>query len=81
MRLITKTMVALAFVGATALGASTPAPAQGVYFSGPGVEFGVGAPRYRYYRHYGYDPYWSYGRSYNYSRPYWRHHRWHRSHW
>jgi hypothetical protein len=77
MRLLAKTLVALGFVGAIGLGAATPAPAQGIYFDAPGVEFGFGAPRYRY-RHYGYDPYWSYGYRHGYDRPYYRrYHRWH----
>jgi hypothetical protein len=55
------------------------ASAQGLYFNGPGVSFGVGAPwyRHRYYDPYYYDPY-----AYGYYRPYWRyrhHYRWH--HW
>jgi hypothetical protein len=79
MRLITKTAVALGFVGAMSLGAASPAPAQGFYFSGPGVSIGVGGPwRHRYYRNYAYDPYW-YGGPRVYARPYWRHHHsWHR---
>ncbi len=74
MRMIAKTMVAIGFVGAMAVSAPSPTLAQGVYFQGPGVEFGIGRPYYRdrYYRHYEYDgPYAYSGRSYNYyDRPY-----------
>jgi hypothetical protein len=54
MRTIASTLVALGFAGAIAGGMATPAAAQGVYFEGPGVEFGAGAPSYRehYYRRY-----------------------------
>ena len=73
MRMIAKTMVALGFVGAMAVGAASPTLAQGVYFSGPGVEFGIGRPYYgdRYYRYYD-GPYAYSGRSYSYysDRPY-----------
>ena len=64
MRMIAKTMVALGFVGAMAVGAASPTLAQGVYFSGPGVEFGIGRPYYgdRYYRYYD-GPYAYCGRS------------------
>ena len=52
MRLITRSMVALGFIGTMAAGAATPSLAQGVYFEGPGFGVGVGAPAYRepYYR-------------------------------
>jgi len=59
-------MIALGFVGATAIGAASPSAAQGIYFEGPGVGIGIGRPYYseRYYR---YDrPY-----AYHYSRPGW----------
>jgi hypothetical protein len=65
MRSLLKIVGALAFVGTMAIGTAAPSMAQGVYFEGPGVEFGVGprwhrdyyydGPRYhRYWRH-GYD--------------------------
>ncbi len=73
MRMMAKTMVALGFVGAMAVGTASPTLAQGVYFSGPGVEFGIGRPYYgdRNYRSYD-GPYAYSGRSYNYysDRPY-----------
>ena len=71
MRMMAKTMVALGFVGAMAVGTASPTLAQGVYFSGPGVEFGIGRPYYgdRYYRSYD-GPYVYFGRSYNYDGPY-----------
>ena len=74
MRIIASTVIALGFVGAMALSVPSAARAQGFYFQGPGVEFGVGRPWYRdrYYR-----------RDYNaYYRPdddwrwRYRHHRW-----
>jgi hypothetical protein len=73
MRMITTAIAALGFAGAMTIGTPSATQAQGVYFQGPGVEFGIGAPAYyggRYYR-YDYDrPYaYSYGRSY-YDRPY-----------
>ena len=66
MRMMAKTMVALGFVGAMAVGTASPTLAQGVYFSGPGVEFGIGRPYYgdRAYRSYD-GPYAYSGRSYN----------------
>ena len=73
MRMITTAIAALGFAGAMTVGTPSATQAQGVYFQGPGVEFGIGAPAYRggYYRYYDYDrPYgYSYGRSY-YGRPY-----------
>ncbi len=78
MRIIAKTVIAFGFVGAIVLSAPSATRAQGIYFEGPGVEFGVGRPWYR--NHYGY-----YGGPYAYSRPYYddwrwrRHHRW--RHW
>jgi hypothetical protein len=72
MRIITTAIAVLGFAGAMAIGAPSTTQAQGVYFQGPGVEFGIGRPAYRerYYRDYNYDPYaYSYGRSY-YGRPY-----------
>ena len=73
MRMITTAIAALGFAGAMTIGTPSATQAQGVYFRGPGVEFGIGRPAYRerYYRYYDYDqPYaYSYGRSY-YGRPY-----------
>jgi hypothetical protein len=72
MRMITTAIAALGFAGAMTIGTPSATQAQGVYFQGPGVEFGIGRPAYRerYYRYYNYDPYaYSYGRSY-YGRPY-----------
>lgn len=63
MRIITASLIALGFVGAMAIGTSSPSKAQGVYFSGPGVEVEVGRPypRYRrYYRYRDYDDYYAY---------------------
>jgi hypothetical protein len=77
MRIIASTLIALGFVGAMALSVPSAARAQGFYFQGPGVEFGVGRPWYRdrYYRR-------DYGGPYAYYRPdddwrwRYRHHRW-----
>ncbi len=77
MRMLTKTMAALGFVGALVAGTPTPSMAQGFYFEGPGVAFGIGAPRYRHYRYYD-EPYVYYGgpyRSWAYERPYYRQYR------
>ncbi len=84
MRIVTRTVVALGFVGAMAVAGPSPSLAQGVYFQSPGVEFGIGRPWYRdrYYRPYAYDygsyayvgprPYWD-GRTYGRSQGrYWR---------
>jgi hypothetical protein len=64
MRTITKAALGLGFVGAMAASAFAPAKAQGVYFSGPGVEVQVGDPewRYRHHRRYyrDYDGYYAY---------------------
>ncbi len=79
MRMMTKAMVALGFIGAMALGAPTPSLAQGVYFSGPGIGFSVGRPWYghRYYRHHYYGgPYAYYG-----PRPYRHYRHWRRWDW
>jgi hypothetical protein len=62
-RYVPRTLAALAFVSAMAIGTAAPSMAQGVYFQGPGVEIGVGP---RYHRDYYYD----YGRPYH---RYWRH--------
>jgi hypothetical protein len=72
MRMLTKTVAALGFVSALAVGTPTASMAQGIYFGGPGVSVGIGAPYYgyRYHRYYG-GPY----RSWAYERPYYRHYR------
>jgi len=64
LRTITTGLLALGFVGAMALGTTSPAKAQGFYFSGPGVEFDVGGPRYRHYHRY--HRYRDYDNSYAY---------------
>jgi hypothetical protein len=53
----------LSLVAAAGVALATPALAQGVYFSGPGVSFGVGHGGYHGYRHrlHGYDRRWSRG--------------------
>ena len=72
MQLMTKTLIALSFVGTMAVAVPTETRAQGIYFQGPGVEFGVGRPAYRerYYNYYyDYDrPYAYRDRSYYYDR-------------
>jgi hypothetical protein len=70
MRMITTSLAALSFVGAMAVAAPTPTLAQGIYFDGPGVEFGIGPRYHRYYR--------DYDRAY--VRPYYEHryYRWNR---
>jgi len=63
---MSKTLLALGFAGAMAVGTAAPSMAQGVYLEGPGFGVEVGRPWYRH--HY-------YGR-YAYERPhyrYWRH--------
>jgi hypothetical protein len=62
MRMITKSIVALGFIGAIGGVTATTSSAQGVYFQGPGFDIGIGQPAYRerYYPGY-YD--------YNYSGP------------
>lgn len=71
-RNVSKTLLALGFVGAMTVGTATPSLAQGVYFEGPGVEVGVGRP---WYRHHYYDgPYAYYGPHHRY----WRHRDWDR---
>ena len=40
-RYVPRTLAALAFVSAMAIGTAAPTMAQGVYFEGPGVEIGV----------------------------------------
>jgi hypothetical protein len=60
MQTIAKTALALAFVGATALGSAAPVEAQGFYLNVPGVHIGIGNPGYRRYysgpRYYDYSP-------------------------
>ena len=63
-RNLPRTLAALAFVSAMAIGTTAPTMAQGVYFEGPGVEIGVG-PRWHHRDYY-----------YDHARPYhryWRH--------
>ena len=56
MHMLTKSLVTLGFAGVMAMSAPGATLAQGIYFQGPGVEFGVGRPyRERYYRYYDYD--------------------------
>ena len=56
MHMLTKSLVGLGFAGVMAMSAPTATLAQGIYFQGPGVEFGVGRPyRERHYRYYDYD--------------------------
>jgi hypothetical protein len=67
MRTITKTALALGFLGATSIGAATIggiAPAAAFGIDAPGVHVHIG-PHHRYYggpRYYDYDP--GYGRGY-----------------
>jgi hypothetical protein len=70
MRMIAKTTIALGFAGAMAVAAPSPTLGQGVYFQGPGVEFGIGRPAYRerYYR-YDDEPRAYSGRTYRYYDP------------
>jgi len=77
MGILAKTMVALGFVGAMAIATPSTTLAQGIYFEGPGVGFGVGRPYYRerYYRYYDYD------RPGIHVRPYWGDRRYHRRGW
>ena len=62
MRMITRAVVALSFIGTMAGATATTSTAQGIYFQGPGFDVGIGRPAYRerYYPGY-YD--------YNYSGP------------
>ena len=46
MRLLAKTIVGLGMLGATALGPTAPALAQGFYVQTPVFEFGIGQPYY-----------------------------------
>jgi hypothetical protein len=65
MRTITKTVLALGFVGAMAVGAAGSGMAQ-VYYSGPGVQvyvdpgYGHRYKRHRYYRHHNYRSHYGY---------------------
>jgi hypothetical protein len=78
-------MIALGFVGAMALGMSSPSQAQGFYVEGPGVTFGIGQPwphdrDYRLYDRSGYydSPgyYYRYDRAYSRDRSYRRNRDW-----
>jgi hypothetical protein len=70
MHMLTKSTVVLGFAGVMAMSAPVETRAQGIYFQGPGVEFGIGRPyRERYYRYYDYDRPTVYGRTY-YDSPY-----------
>ena len=64
---MSKSLLALGFAGAMAIGTAAPSMAQGVYFEGPGFGVQVGRPYYRH--HYYYGPY-AYERPYH---SYWRH--------
>jgi len=74
MSTLTRTLIALGFAGALAVGTAAPTLAQGVYFSGPGVSVGIGdgwhGYRHRHvYRDYGYyddGPYWRGRHAYRY---------------
>jgi hypothetical protein len=59
--MLSKILLALAFVGAMVVGTPQPSQAQGVYVEGPGVEFGIGPRYHRYHR---------------YDGPYYYRHRW-----
>jgi len=76
MGILAKSMVALGFVGAMAVGAPSTTLAQGIYLEGPGIGFGVGRPYYRD-RYYRYD----YDRPRAYVRPYAEGRRYYRRHW
>jgi hypothetical protein len=56
MRTLVIAIVALSFIGASAIGTTVPVQAQGFYFDAPGVHVGVGGYPYhhrRYYNYYG----------------------------
>ena len=57
MRLITRSMIALGFIGTMAAATATPSSAQGVYFQGPGFGVEVGRPAYRERYYQGYHDY------------------------
>jgi len=63
MRTLAKTTLALAFVGAMALGTTASVKAQGFYLDAPGVHIGVGPPHRHYWgpRYYDYAPGPAYG--------------------
>ena len=65
-RMLTKTVAALAIVGAMAIGTAAPSMAQ-VYLDGPGFSVGVGTPYYHRPYYYGYGPY---------HHRYWNHRYW-----
>jgi hypothetical protein len=77
MRIVASTLIALGFAGAMALSVPSAARAQGFYFQGPGVEFGVGRPWYRdrYYYRRDYDGPYAYYRPGDDWRWRYRHHR------
>ena len=64
MRMITRSLIALGFIGTIVGSTAAPAVAQGVYFEGPGFGIGVGRPAYRerYYNR-GYSDYDAYAYS------------------
>ena len=68
MRTLLKATVALSFISATAIGATSAVQAQGVYFDAPGVHVGVG-DRYHHRRYYDYD--YRGGGTWNGCRPGW----------
>jgi len=55
MRTLVKSVIALSFISAAAIGTTATVQAQGVYFDAPGVHVGVGSYpyRHRYYDYYG----------------------------
>jgi hypothetical protein len=61
--MLTKTMIALGFIGAMAAATATPSLAQGVHFEGRGFGVDVGRPDYRYHHRGFRDDYaWDRGR-------------------
>jgi hypothetical protein len=76
--MLTKTVAALGFVGALAVGTPTASMAQGIYFSGPGVSVGIGGPGYYGYNRYYGGPYRSYAYRPYYGHRYYRHRYWNR---
>jgi hypothetical protein len=73
MRILTKTMMALGFVGTLAVGGASPTLAQGVYLGVPGVGVEIGRPAYRHYRYY--DGPYAYGPRHYYGPRYYRYDR------
>jgi hypothetical protein len=59
---MTRSVVALAFVGAMAAAKPTPTLAQGVHLEGRGFGVDIGRPDYRYHRGYRDDYAWDRGR-------------------